>query len=86
MKVKELKKLLENCNDEDMVVLSLDGEGNSYSPLDGIEERIYVPETTYLGSTYIKELTDELIKLGFSDEDLYHGKYGFDAIVLYPVN
>jgi len=51
MKVKELKKLLENCNDEDMVVLSLDGEGNSYSPLDGIEERIYVPETTYLGST-----------------------------------
>jgi len=83
MKVKELKKILKDHDDEDEVILSSDGEGNSCSPLEGIEERVYVP---HLESTYIRELTDELIKLGFSDEDLYHGKYGFDAIVLYPVN
>jgi hypothetical protein len=33
MTVKELKEILNNADDNDLVVLSRDGEGNSYSPL-----------------------------------------------------
>jgi len=49
MSVKELKTLLEGENDNDVVVMSSDAEGNKISPLDGIETGYYIPDTTWDG-------------------------------------
>ena len=87
MKVKEFKKLLEGFGDEDEVILSNDGEGNSFSPFCEIEENmLYVPENEYSGEIYHREITRELENCGFTDEDLYDGDDGVNAIVLYPTN
>ena len=87
MKVKDLKKLLADCNDNDLVILSKDGEGNSFSPLCDIEKYTYLPETTWIGSIYIKELTPDLRQAGYEEEDLCpEPENGVPAIVLWPTN
>lgn len=86
MKVKDLKKKLEEFDDEDEVILSEDSEGNGFSPLDDFWEAVYVPETTWYGNVYYRELTPDMIAQGFSEEDAYHGKDGINAVVLYPAN
>ena len=86
MKVKDLKKLLQNYNDEDEVVLAEDNEGNYFSPLSDIEEATYVPTTQYFGTIYLRELNSELEEQGYTEEDVYDGEEGIHAIVLYPVN
>ena len=87
MKVKELKELLNELNDEDLVVVSLDDQGNKYSPIEDYYECIYVEDTdSWFGNTYIrqKELTTELIEYGFTEEDIYNGDNGINAVILYP--
>lgn len=88
MTVKDLKKHLEACDDEDLVVMSKDAEGNSYSPLAGIGEQMYVAESTWNGVVYEKELTPEMQEQGFSEEDIR--KEGEDGAVkcvtLWPTN
>jgi len=84
MKVKELKELLAQFNDEDIVILSKDSEGNNFSPLSDIEECSYKAETTWYGEIGLRELTDEDIKNGYSEEDIFED--GENAIVLWPVN
>ena len=59
MKVKELKELLNQFNDEDIVIMSKDGEGNGFSPLSDIEEGSYKAETTWYGEVGMRELTEE---------------------------
>ena len=49
MKVKELIALLSETNPELEVVLSKDGEGNSYSPLADHSFGQYEPDSTYSG-------------------------------------
>lgn len=49
MKVKELIEELSKLDGERLVVMSKDGEGNSYSPLADVIEATYVPETTWRG-------------------------------------
>ena len=85
--VKELKIALETYDENAVVVMSKDGEGNSFSPLAGIENYIYVPETTYYGEIYLPELTQKLIDQGYEEEDVYQGQGdGVRAIVLWPTN
>jgi hypothetical protein len=36
MKVSELKKLLERFDDDDLLILARDAEGNGYSPLGSV--------------------------------------------------
>ena len=74
--IKELKKLDQDA----MVVMSIDEEGNGYSPLFDISEAIYVQ---YDG-VYPLELTEEMKKVGYTEEDMYHGEDGVKAVVLYP--
>jgi hypothetical protein len=82
MKVKQLKKLLEKCDDNDEVVMSTDEEGNSFSPLSDIEKNmVYIP---MLQEIKLKELNDDLIEQGFSDDDISHDKDGLNCVVLYP--
>lgn len=72
MKIKELKELLETFNDDWEVVLSSDGEGNSYSPLAAYCLGLYEPETTWRGE--------------FTDSDDLENESDTNAIVLWPVN
>jgi hypothetical protein len=86
MTVRELRVLLANANDDDLVVLSKDAEGNGYSPLRGTWDAIYVPDSTYSGNVYMRELTTEDRVEGYTEEDLYEGDDGQPALVLTPVN
>jgi hypothetical protein len=49
MRVGELKKLLADYSDDQMIVIAKDAEGNMFSPLAGISEGCYLPEAPYYG-------------------------------------
>lgn len=84
MKVGRLKELLKNIDNDRIIVLSRDSEGNSYSPLAEIDDSyVYVAETTWSGEIYIDKLTPELVKLGYSERDVADGD---PALVLWPIN
>ena len=51
MKVKELIKTLKELNQEAIVIMSKDSEGNMFSPLDDIESSVYIPNSTYSGES-----------------------------------
>ena len=88
MKVKELIKMLKEEDPEREVIMSKDREGNDYSPLSDFGEGTYVPDSTWSGDIYIEELTEELEKEGFTEEDL--GPLDIEgrvkALILYPIN
>jgi len=75
--VKDLRRLLAPLDDDVLVVLPLDSEGNGYSPLAGFSKQTYVPDSQYSGEIYMPELTEE---------DVYAGDDGVNAIVLWPGN
>lgn len=82
--VGKLKKMLEKYNDEYVVILSSDEEGNNYAPLYQIDDNAVFNkrDREFAG---IRELTNDLVKRGFSDEDLADKKeYNVNAILLYP--
>jgi len=81
--VKKLKKMLEKYDDNYVVALSSDSEGNGYSFLCEIEDNaVFNSSGEYIG---IRELTSDLIDRGFSDEDLADKKSSNkNAIILYP--
>jgi hypothetical protein len=82
MKVKQLKLLLEKCNNEDEVVLSIDEEGNGFSPLLDVERGMtYSP---VYRTTAIRELSEDDIKQGFSEEDVSANPDDLPCIILYP--
>jgi hypothetical protein len=75
MKVKDLKKILENLSDDTKIILSKDAEGNDFSPLSDYSIGVYVPDSTWSGEMF----HDEDIKdCGLEKEP--------HSIVLWPVN
>lgn len=62
MKVKELKEILENLDDDLDIILSSDAEGNGYNHLRWCEQYHYVPHKVK-GSGLVDEVID------FDDED-----------------
>jgi hypothetical protein len=75
MTVKELKATLEEYDDDDLVVLSRDSEGNGYSPLSQHGGAWYRPDTTWSG-----DLLDD-------DEDEPDTESGdVHTVVLWPRN
>jgi len=84
MKVKELKKLLETVDDNRLVIMAKDGEGNGYSPLAEIDDcSTYKADSTWSGEIGIEKLTPELKKQGYSKLDMCGG---VKALVLWPIN
>lgn len=77
MKVKDLIKYLELANPNDIVVLSSDSEGNSYSVLGGWSDEYNFKD----GEIGLRKLTKEMEDQGYSEEDVMKGK---PAIVLWP--
>lgn len=85
MKVKELIELLQQEDGEKEVIMSKDGEGNTFSPLaDFGNTNTYVADSTWSGEMGFSELTPELIKDGYGEEDILTD--GVPALVLYPNN
>jgi hypothetical protein len=85
MKVKDLIRELQLLDPEMEVILQKDGEGNGYSPLEGVDENcVYIEETSYDGYVYDTTWTaDE------ADMDLEEWKEMLNqprCVVLYPVN
>jgi hypothetical protein len=80
MKVKDLIKELSKLDPEWVVVLSSDEEGNSFSELSDLETNAVFADR----EIHLRELTKDLEKQGFSDEDVYDGNNGKNAVVLYP--
>jgi intein/homing endonuclease len=84
MTVKELKKQLEAVDENRIVILQKDSEGNSFSPLDGIDDNsVYDADSSYSGEVYYEKLTDELKEQGHDEGSVGEGK---PALVLWPIN
>lgn len=84
MTVKQLINLLKKEDQDRIVILSKDGEGNSYSPLDSFYKCSYRADSTWSGEIGLEKLTTELEKSGYSEEDVISD--GEPALVLYPTN
>ena len=85
MKVTELIKQLQELEPDRIVVMSSDGEGNSFSPLADMEQMAYEANSTYSGDARLEKLTDELRKQGYAEEDVA-GPDAVKAVVLFPTN
>lgn len=72
-----MKKLLSNLPDNYIVVMSKDGEGNSYSPLAQVDSYMYVAESTWSG---------EIRSLEEHEASGYDDKFKENAVVLWPTN
>ena len=77
MTVKELIALLQTCDQDRIVVISRDSEGNGYSELYCVESAMFCD-----GEIGLEDLTAELEKLGYGEEDVM--EEGKRAVVLYP--
>ena len=74
IKIKDMKLFLEAYDDNDLIVLSRDGEGNGFSPLHTISPQMYKDN-----DIYEIELSD-----GYTVDDLCNGEGCKTAIVLWP--
>lgn len=83
MKVSELKELLNQFDDDALVALAKDAEGNDYSPLSSAWSGVYVGGEES-GQAYLQELTTEDIEQGFTEEDVCLDDDGIRAIFLHP--
>lgn len=84
MKVRDLIAALRQCDEDSIVVMASDSEGNSYSPLAGVSTAKYRAETTWSGEVGLAELTDADREQGYSEEDVIED--GEFAVVLEPTN
>lgn len=85
MTVGELIELLQKEDPEREVIISMDSEGNEFSPLSDYSPELYVPDSTWSGEIYLEELTEEDIENGYTEDDVYDGTDGVKAIVLWPI-
>ena len=81
MKVRELIERLMQVDPEREVIMAEDSEGNGYSPLADMWEGAYMAETTWTGGVGLEVLTEELIKQGYTEEDILDGT---PALILSP--
>lgn len=82
--VKDLIEALCQLPDDLPVIMQKDGEGNSYSPLEGVDGSkgiVYVAESTWSGAVY----TEDDIEYLKEEDDEDHSKNP-RCVVLYPVN
>ncbi len=85
MTVKELIEKLKTVDQNRLVILSSDSEGNHYSPLAGGDTTAYTALCTWAGEIGLEELTSEAIESGFTQEDVAE-EDSVPALVLYPIN
>jgi hypothetical protein len=86
--VKDLIAILSELNPDDIIVMSKDSEGNSYSPLTDCDPYgVYIPSTRYSGEILIRpELKEQVDLSDFDDEDFAEEGQGLNCVVLWPTN
>ena len=84
MTVAELIKALQEYPQDSLVIMSSDGEGNCFSPLADTSDGGYHAETTYDGVCGPLEITEEMKKDGYSDEDKLED--AVPVVCLWPTN
>lgn len=77
--VKELIELLKKEDPDRVVIMSIDPEGNGFGYLHELATCAWDPENREVG---LEELTPELKKAGYSEEDVFEG--GQKALCLWP--
>lgn len=77
MRKNELQEILNSIKGNPLVVLSRDAEGNGFKELVEVELMAFED-----GEIWYRELTDELIFMGFTEEDI--NSDAEDAIILWP--
>lgn len=81
MNVRELIEELSKVNPEAIVVKSSDDEGNSYQEVNNVDTNNAISyQEEYFVEIGLFELTDDLIREGFTDDDLVEGP---EAVVIY---
>ena len=73
MTVKELREILNNYDENHLVILSSDAEGNKHSPMAEEGEGLYLAETTWHGEMISSDDADDFVEAK-------------PALVFYPVN
>lgn len=84
MTVKELRKLLDGIDGDRIVVVSRDEEGNGFNELHQVDAKsVFIRDDSEI---YMErnELTDELRRNGYSEEDTRTAEDGELCIVLWP--
>jgi hypothetical protein len=84
MTVEELIAELTKEDPASVVVMAKDSEGNSYSPLSDYWAGVYRADSTYSGDVGYGELTPELEKAGYGEDDIIED--GVPAVILCPTN
>jgi hypothetical protein len=84
---KDFKKLAAEVGDDDIIVMSRDSEGNSFSPLAEASEGNYAtdPGAPWYGEVHLRKLTPALIEQGYTEEDL-GPEDAKPCICLWPTN
>lgn len=87
MTVGELIAALQDVPPDTLIVMSEDGEGNGFSPLDTVDtgSSAYTAESTWSGEVGLRTLTPELVAEGYSDDDVA-GPDAVPCVVLWPTN
>lgn len=84
MKVKDLIAHLQLHDPDDLVVLSIDAEGNAYTLMDSyITKMAWETKDYNRGDVWIRELTPELIAQGFDPEEVAP-ENTLPCVVFYP--
>ena len=82
MNVKELIEQLQQIDEPDRkVILSIDPEGNGFQEVEDIQTIAYHPKYE---ETKLEELTPELKKRGYTEDDLPQGEGWEKAVCLWP--
>lgn len=80
VRVGALRAALDGLDDDLLVVMSKDGEGNGYSPLSEVDLlHRYLAETTWMGEIFNPEAEDD-------EDELYEVEDGERCVVLWPTN
>lgn len=83
MTVKELIEALQAQDQNRIVIVAKDAEGNGYSPLHGMWSGAYRADSTYSGDAGLESLTDDDRRQGYGEGDVVEGE---PALILTPVN
>ena len=83
MTVRELIELLQNENQDRIVIMAKDAEGNGYSPLRSAWTGSYRAESPYSGEVGLEQLTAQDKLSGYTEEDVIDGEA---ALIFSPVN
>lgn len=77
--VKDLKEALSQFDNDDVIVLTSDSEGNCFDTLYTVEAMQYISEHH---EVRYRELTDDMREQGYTEEDVTTD--GQPAVVLWP--